>query len=455
MVRGWLASLAAGAPPRVFLLEGADPPAPACLLGQNGAVEVVDAPRSATLLVVAGVLPDALLDAARLIHDQVGRPRCTVQWTHPRAPAPPVAAFPVTCTVTGSVDDLVASLIRLQADLVRGALTSEAPILPDVEPAPWRGVGPYGQGGTGMTGGVPYGRPLAETAADRDGLKLDQLAITVGPFFPPFPTGLALELRLQGDLVQHATVHPNPFQVRSLPSSDESGDEAERERDDPFGTALDRPVAIARLEMARARHHLLHLARTLRLHGLDALGRRAMSLRAGLRPGAVAPLCDLRQLLERTRGLAIGTTGAGHLAEATVRNRGLGPIARASGLAEDERVEDPAYTALGFVPVTHDGGDACARWRQRLAEAIQSVQLAARAGEARSGGAGRVEAPRGPLTRESSATASALVLLPSLLEGMEWGDAVATVVSLDLDLRDLPPASTASAGQPTAAVVAA
>ncbi len=450
-MRGWLANLGAGAPPRVFLLEGADPPAPGYLLGRDGAVELVHAPRSASVLVVAGTLPDALLDAARRIHDQVGRPRCTVRWTHADTPAGAATPFPAARSVTGTVDDLTAVLIRLQADLLRGAVASEDPILPDVEPAPWRGVGPYGQGGTGMTGGVPYGRPLAGTAADRDGLTLDQLAVTVGPFFPPFPAGLALELGLQGDVIQQVSVQPNPFQARSLPVGDGSDGDA----GDPFVTALDRPVAVTRLEMARARHHLLYLARTLRLHGLDALGRRALAVREALRPGEVAPLRDLRRLLDRTRGLAIGTAGAGHLDGETVRDRGLGPIARASGVAEDARAEDPVYIGLGFVPVTHDGGDARARWQQRLAEAVQSVELAARGAGIQSGGIGRVEAPRGALTRESSATAPALALLPALLEGMEWGDAVTTVVSLDLDLRDRPPPAAASAVQPAAGGVAA
>ena len=78
---------------------------------------------------------------------------------------------------------------RLRDDSGRRRLASSPDALPDLDPAPWRGVGPFGQGGTGMTGGVPYGRPLAGRADDRDGLKLDQLLVRVGPFLPPFPPG--------------------------------------------------------------------------------------------------------------------------------------------------------------------------------------------------------------------------------------------------------------------------
>ena len=33
-----------------------------------------------------------------------------------------------------------------------------------------------------MTEGTPYGRPMAMTGDDRDGLTLDQLRLRVGPF---------------------------------------------------------------------------------------------------------------------------------------------------------------------------------------------------------------------------------------------------------------------------------
>ena len=50
----------------------------------------------------------------------------------------------------------------------RGARRTGCPTTP---PNAWRGVGDHGQGGEGMMGGMPYGRPMAMTAEDiRDGL---------------------------------------------------------------------------------------------------------------------------------------------------------------------------------------------------------------------------------------------------------------------------------------------
>jgi hypothetical protein len=81
--------------------------------------------------------------------------------------------------------------------------------------------------------------------------------------------------------------------------------------------------------------------------------------------------------------------------------------------------------------VTHPGGAALARWRQRVAEAEQSLRLAAAAGDATVGPLDVVEGPSGPF-----GPGPLLDLLPDLLVGMEWGDLVTTVVSLDLDLEE-------------------
>ena len=125
--------------------------------------------------------------------------------------------------------------------------------------------------------------------------------------------------------------------------------------------------------------------------------------------------------------------------------RGLGPVARAAGVPEDARSDDPAYRALDFAPIVQSDaaglGDARARWRQRIAETVQSLELAGRAGDRCTGGAGgsAIERPRGPISASASAetpTGVLLSVLPVLLAGLEWGDAVTTIVSLDLDLRE-------------------
>ena len=427
-MRQTLARLARRAPARVFVVEGDAPLDTPSLLHLHPGVEVVESPRSATILLLAGSVPDTLGDSVRRVHDQMAFPRCTVAWP---GGAGSDRSWPVCRSLDGSAAELADRLIVVQADLVSGGIASDPAVLPDVEPAEWRGVGPYGQGGSGMTGGVPYGRPLAETAPDRDGLRLDRLNVRVGPWFPPFPPGLILALGLQGDVIQEVALEPNPFAGRAAKSGDRSPD--------PFRRALGRPVEIATMELARARHHLQWMAHALRVHGLGALGVRALALAEALVPGDVSPIAALRRGLERARSLAVATEGVGVLPLDALRERGLGPIARASGGVDDARAGDETYLALEFEPVTHIGGDARARWRQRCAEAEQSVLLAGRANLARAGGLGRVESPRGLLTRTSSPLAEQLTLIPRLLPGLEWGDAVAALVSLDLDLRDLPP----------------
>ena len=452
-MRALLSRLALDAPTRVFVLEGSDAPSGLAELRLRDEVRLVDTPRSATILLVAGRLPAALRDAACRAHDAVAHPRAVVWWTD--SPPPDLqregAHLPVATVVTGenggpaSMFTLVAAVRSVAGELLRGERTSSAALLPDVDPAPWRGIGPYGQGGSGMTGGVPYGRPMTGRAPDRDGLELDQLPMRVGPFFPPFPAGLVLDVKLQGDVLQDVAVPGNAFAAPARSPAAVPGDAAL-----PNATTAG-PVLIAELERGRARQHLRWLAHALRTHGLDALGGRALALAAAV--ATVAPdrvradVVALARLLERSRALGWSTAGVGVIDAAMAAGRGLGPVARAAGLAEDARIDDPAYAALGFEPVVRTpgplhrtAGDARDRLRQRLAEAVQSLTIVARAGAARAGAGGApAEGPRGPVAPGRSPSAVLLSLLPELLRGQEWGDAVTTVVSLDIDMREAAP----------------
>jgi hypothetical protein len=72
-----------------------------------------------------------------------------------------------------------------------------------------------------------------------------------------------------------------------------------------------------------------------------------------------------------------------------------------------------------------------------MAELGQAMDLAARAGECRTGFRDLVEGPRGPLGEGAAfPSAAALALVPRLVAGLEWGDAVAALVSLDLDVGE-------------------
>lgn len=53
---------------------------------------------------------------------------------------------------------------------------------------------------------MPGGLAMAGRVDDRDGLKLDQLHVPLGPVLPDWPAGLVVRGALQGDVVQHAEV---------------------------------------------------------------------------------------------------------------------------------------------------------------------------------------------------------------------------------------------------------
>ena len=427
----WVTGLAAIAEVPVFAAVGAGGRALADEAALLPGVRLVDSPRGANVLLVVGRITPALLRPLLGIHDQLPTPRATVWW--------PGGAL--VDRLASALPDLVAGrdgdgdhLRSVFAELLLGRRRSEPPALPDQEAAEWRGVGPFGQGGTGMTGGVPYGRPLPTRAPDPDGLELDQLPLCVGPLFPPFPPGLILEIELQGDVVRQATVGDNPFI---------GGTEGE---DGPpldtalFVDALTRPTPIADLEVARARHHLCWAARTLRLHGLASEGLRLLALARTLTPGDRAVVESQAQRIARSRSVAWATRGVGVLEPDEVIG---GPVARAAGLAVDARLHDPSYQGLGFSPVVHGGGDAWDRLRQRLAEAAHALELTELAGSRLRQPGPPVEGPRGPLrVGEPLPSAPLLGLLPRLLAGQEWGDAMTIVASLDLDLEE------AAIGQP-------
>lgn len=427
----WLTRLAASADVPVFAAVGAGGRALADEAALLPGVRLVDSPRAANVLLIVGAVTPPLRRPLLGIHDQLPTPRATVWWPGGAVGGRPASALPDLVVGPPGDGDHLRSVF---ADLLSGERRSEPPALPDQEAAEWRGVGPFGQGGTGMTGGVPYGRPLATRAPDPDGLELDQLPLRVGPLFPPFPPGLILEIELQGDVVRQATVGDNPF------TGGIEGEDSPALDTALFVGALDKPTLIAELEVARARHHLCWAARTLRLHGLGSEALRLLGRARSLAPADRAAVESLAQRIARSRSLAWATRGVGVLEPDDVTG---GPVARATGLAVDARLHDPSYQGLGFSPVVHGAGDARDRLRQRLAEAVQALELAERAGSQLRRPGPPLEGPRGPLGRGDPLPSVALLgLLPRLLAGQEWGDAMTVVASLDLDLEE------AAVGQP-------
>lgn len=424
-VARWLAQLAAGAEVPVFAAIGAGGRWLADEAALLPGVRLVDSPRAANVLLVVGRITPPLLGPLLSVHDQLPAPRATVWWPDGAVDDRLASALPHLAVGRAGDDDHLRAVF---ADLLSGARRSNPPALPDEEPAEWRGVGPYGHGGTGMTGGVPYGRPLAARAPDPDGLELDQLPLHVGPLFPPFPPGLVLDIELQGDVVRQAAVGDNPF-------TGALGGEGSPPLDTGlFLAALTSARPVADLEVARARHHLRWAARTLRLHGLASGGLRLLEVARSLTPADRSDIETLGRRIARSRSVAWATTGVGVVGSGEVSS---GPVGRAAGLAVDARLDDPAYQDLGFSPVVHRGGDARARLRQRLDEAVQALEIAERAGSRVRPPGPVLEGPRGPLrSGEELPSAALLGLVPGLLAGQEWGDAITTVASLDLDVEE-------------------
>lgn len=412
-------------------------------LRHSDRLRLVDTPRAASVLLVAGTIPEGILDPLTRVHDALPHPRCTVRWSIGSSPDAVMTAFPEAMMVGADLED---AIIQVQRDLLGGRRMSEGPLLPDVDPAPWRGVGPYGQGGSGMTGGTPYGRPMASLGPDRDGLRLDVLPVKIGPYFPRFPTGLAFNFTLAGDVVVSAEVEPNPFLAMSLPTR-----ATWRPGLQPFARALVERVRVAELELARAREHLRWVADVLLAHGLPCLGVRALNLARRVQPGDGAAARSLARTLGWTRIAQWSAAGVGQFAAQDLVGLGVGPVGRAAGIAEDARTEDAAYRELGFESILLPGGDAAARWHLRLAEVAQSLDLAARAGDRLTQQVGQVESPRGRLTLDSAPTTRLLPLLPRWLPDLEWGDAVTTLLSLDLDLEEAAMVADQSGTVPVAA----
>lgn len=285
------ARFASAMPVPVFAAAGADAWSVVQELRGVPAVRLVTSPRHATVLLVAGTVPDSHLEALQRIHDQLPRPRTVVAWR----PAGAAAQIPATAG-DGNLDTIVAVLRTAFADVLADPADSAADLLDDVEPNEWRGVGPFGQGGEGMMGGTPYGRPMTMTGDDRDGLALDQLDLRLGPFLDALPGGVVLDVTLQGEVLQRVDVAIDP------PVSDRWRDDAAP----PYETARD---------------GLRWLAHALHIEGLDALASRAASVARGLAddengPRAAAAARRLRRRVRAT-GVLQALRGVGRLVDDT------------------------------------------------------------------------------------------------------------------------------------------
>jgi hypothetical protein len=260
------------------------------------------------VLVVAGAVPRAHLDALARVHDQVPAPRgvATMGLGGDRA------ELGLGVVVALPADDPVPALRGLHTQLLAGRVADPA-LGPADHPVDWQGVGPHGQGGEGMMGGTPYGRmmPMPPTEG-RDGLALDRLSLRLGPFLPGLPAGLVLEVGLQGDVLEEVSLHPT-----------------DRENP-PVGAPNDAPAG----PRGEATRLLVALAELCAVAGLDALARRAARVALDPDPAGVE---RLRRDLDRPWALRAATDSVGTLDDDTdVTARWRAWLDRAEALAAGE-----------------------------------------------------------------------------------------------------------------------
>ena len=295
----------------------------------------------------------------------------------------------------------------------------------------------------------------------RDGLVMEQAGAVIGPLAPGLPSGLRVELELDGDVVASARISgvlppsPSPLCRKAAAwaaARAAAGDEP------PSGSATARHLVATEVE--RALSHASWLMRFAVLLGWVDLAerlRRALPplieihaapgpARARLLEGGLRDLERALTMVLGSRRLASRTAGRAIAAADRCRESGVcGPALRAAG-GTDPRASDPPYIELGFDPVQRANGDAQARAELRAEEALAALSLARAADEAGElpPGEGAVEGPRGPLAPGAASPSSVRVIVEegssaaariaeSATVGLELAQALVAVASFDLD----------------------
>ncbi|MFI2433568.1 hypothetical protein [Streptomyces sp. NPDC018693] len=257
--------------------------------------------------------------------------------------------------------------------------------------------GPRGHGGHGESMGMPGGLPMAEQAGDRDGLKLDQLHLSLGPLLGDWPAALTVRVTVQGDVIQEA-------EIDSLgPSAGGVFWNEPWQRAEAGGR-----VTTGQAARRRAAGHLDSVARLVGVAGWPAAAMAARRLRDDLLDGGDASVVGPR---------------AARLARRVGRSRTLYWLTR--GIAPLSRADAHAAGVRG--PVADADGDVPARYRAWLAAVEEDL--------ARLNDGSPLD--RTALTAARPSTAGLLRLLPGLLEGAELAAARLTVASLDPDTDEL------------------
>lgn len=220
---------------------------------------------------------------------------------------------------------------------------------------------------------MPGGLPMADRGEDRDGLKLDQLHLALGPALPDWPAGLSLRTVIQGDVVQEAHV----FLVGAYDDVSSFWDTLYPEDGQDFEHLW---AAASALDSAQ---------RLLSVAGWPAAALSARRLRDALLEPEPGPgiEADLRRWLRGVRRSRLLRWSL----------RGLGEVG--DGVP---------------VELSGDAADRCSRWLERI--------------EAATGPGTAIGVKAGADTNRS-----ALGLIPDLVVGQELASARLIVASLDPD----------------------
>ena len=258
--------------------------------------------------------------------------------------------------------------------------------------------------------GMPGGLPMADRAADRDGLRLDQLHVPLGPVLPDWPAGLVVHLTLQGDVVQHAEAQAlGPGAGGSFWS-------------EPWRrAAAGEPVTAGEAARRSVASHLDSLGRFLAVAGWDDAATVARRLRDDALAGA--PGSGLRPAVHR-------------FDRRVARSRTLAWLTRGLGVL----MPDDATAAGVGGPALRAAGDVTARYCRWCAELAAAAAL----DDGSPLGAAGPQPPRGPLDDIRTPSAGLLAALPGLLDGAELAAARLIIASLDPDLDEFPARAQAS-----------
>jgi len=243
--------------------------------------------------------------------------------------------------------------------------------------------------GSGMGMSLPGGLVMADRAQDRDGLMLDVLHLRLGPVLPCWPAGLALDVVLQGDVVQEAEVVtydvPDASSYWLAPGAHDGAL--------PVPAHLHRRTAARRLDAA---------ARLLQLAGWTAGADQARRLRDAL----------LEPSSDRLPDAAVSA-----LARRVRRSRSLRWALRDLGAV-------PPEAADGLGRIAGDAHDRLLSWLDEAEREVGGDAAAVSPGQAR---------------RDGDDSGAALRrLLPGLVTGLDVAGARLVVASLDLEVLPAP-----------------